>query len=124
MKHMLFALSMIALITRAAVIEIKGQADLDTKLKQHSNAVIKFYRPGCPHCVTISGDYARVSNNIPGTIFLAINTAEQANKSIFPQWGIKGVPALFFVKNGVRTEYKRGRDFTKQFEEAVKKHFA
>ena len=124
MKHIFFTLSMIVMTAQALVIEVDGQADLDTKIKQHTNVVVKFYRPNCPHCTTIEADYKKISNNIPNTIFLAINTAKPNNKTIHTPWGVKGVPALFFVKNGVKTEYKRDRNFAASFEKAAKTHFS
>lgn len=123
MKHILFVLSMLAANIHAVVIEIDGQADLNAKLKQHAHAVVKFYRPGCPHCVTIESDYKKISDNIPQVTFLAINTANPNNKAIHPQWKVRGVPALFFVKNGTRTEYKRDRNFATSFEKAIKLQF-
>lgn len=123
MKHLFFALSLIAINAHAAVVEINGQNDLDAKLKQYTQAVVKFYRPGCPHCVQIEGDYKKISEKFPEVTFLAINTATSDNKTIHPQWGVKGVPALFFVKNGNRTSYKRDRNFATSFENAVRGHF-
>ena len=123
MKHILFALSMLVLTTQAAVVEVQDQADLNSKLKQYPNAVVKFYRPGCPHCVTIKGDYERISNTFPNVGFLAVNTDTAGNKIIFPQWGVRGVPALFFVQDGVRTEHKRSGNFAASFEKAIKEKF-
>ena len=124
MKYIFFALSMLVASAHALVIEVDGQADLDTKLKQHAQAVVKFYRPGCPACKQIGPDYIRISNNLPGVTFLAVNTSSPANSAVYPQWGVRGVPTLFFVKNGARTEYKRDRNFAASFEKAVKEHFS
>lgn len=124
MKHIFFALSMLVATAQAFVVEIDGQADLDAKLKQHPQAIIKFYKPNCPHCTTIEGDYTKISAKIPNVTFLAINAATPNNKTIHPQWGVKGVPALFFVKNGIKTAYKRDRNFATSFEKAAKSHFA
>lgn len=125
MKNLTLSLWLgICLTTQANVIEINGQADLDAKLKEHPNAVLKFYRPGCPHCETIKHDYARIAQKNPTVAFLAINTAQPANRSVFPKWGVRGVPMIFFVKNGVKTEYKRGQNFAATFEPSVRTHFA
>lgn len=123
MKYLMHIFLSISLTAQANVIEVNGQAELDAKLKEHPNAVLKFYRPGCPHCETIKNDYARIAQKIPTVAFLAINTAQPANRPVFPKWGVRGVPMIFFIKNGAKTEYKRSQNFAATFEPSVRSYF-
>jgi thiol-disulfide isomerase/thioredoxin len=123
MKRIFLILGLIPFSMQAVVVEIEGQADLDAKLKEHPKAVIKFYKPNCPACRHIDADYTRISNNIPDVAFLAINTTKPDNATVYPKWGVKGVPSLFFVKNGTKTEVKRDRNFATSFEKTVTTHF-
>ncbi|MEX0848824.1 MAG: thioredoxin family protein [Candidatus Dependentiae bacterium] len=125
--YIISLLSLMSSVTQAKVIEIDGQQDLDNKLK-HPHVVIKFYRPGCPHCRAIESDYKKISDKAnkdrkDKIIFLGINTDTKGNQTIYPKWKVNGVPKLFFVKNGQKKEIPRKRDFAQSFEKDIHEHF-
>jgi thiol:disulfide interchange protein len=117
-------------VTQAEIIEIDGQQDLDSKLKEHPHAVIKFYRPGCPQCRVIESDYKIISDKVnkdrkDKIVFLAINTNNPKNKTVYQnkRWKVTGVPKLFFIKNQQEKEVPRKKDFAQSFEKDILKHF-
>ncbi len=113
----------------AQTTSVDGKDDLEKKIKEHSHVVIKFWRPGCPACKKIENDFNRISNSINKgrdnkIVFLEIDTNKPKNKKVYPEWKVTGVPAIFFIKNGKRSnEIKRKKDFAKSFETDIRSHF-
>lgn len=123
MLNMLCTLLFVA-TAHTKVVEVDGQQDLENKIENNAHVVIKFYKPNCPACKKIAHDFEQLSNKIKDVLFLGINTNRQKNKTVYPAWKVRGVPAFFFVKDGNRSqEIKRKGNFARSFEQDIRNHF-
>lgn len=61
-------------------------------------AIVDFWSPGCPHCVTFKPIYEEVAGQSPDILFAAINTdVSQENAGAY---NITGLPSVVFFMNG------------------------
>lgn len=71
--------------------------------------IIWFYRPGCPHCDNMMGEWNKFTKmrNRQDLHIRKVNTLE--NPKMAAEYEVSGVPHIVRVKEGVRTVYKGDR---------------
>lgn len=68
--------------------------------------MVKFYKPGCPHCVTMKPRFEKAASSLWWEDIQLMEMDGEKNKSIAKQFGITAYPTTLFFRDGhVVTEF-------------------
>ncbi len=73
---------------------------LNQTLKDNSKVVLDFYAEWCGPCKKLGPVLDKLASKYPDVLFVKINVDQYG--SLSDKFGVKGIPALFFFKNGER----------------------
>lgn len=83
-----------------------GDKDFDKKVKIKGPVVLYFHADWAGPCRMIEPELAEVVENYPDLTLYGVNIEEQANTAV--DLGVKGVPALLLMQDGVLVASKVG----------------
>ena len=79
--------------------------------------VIKFHTPTCVSCKTYNPIFNKVATQYPGVEFQALDATQ--NRELAAQFGIRGVPATIFLKNGMEVNRSMGPMSEQQLKQSI-----
>lgn len=83
--------------------------------------ILDFYSDGCGPCREFAKIFADVAREYPKVVFVKINVAE--HRQLQSQFGVRGVPAIFFIKNGTQVLADKGKKSAAQMRSMIKGAF-
>eukprot|EP00741_Cyanophora_paradoxa_P007871 tig00001222_g7615.t1 len=96
------------------VLEIRSEAELKdflAALGDYEGAVVKFYKPGCPACVQMEGEYEDAAATLSGRLVFAQIDYDATGMLELLDVEVDGFPTIVFVQVGADQayEHKGGR---------------
>lgn len=108
-------------LTNGEVVEIASE-DQFTQLTAQGNVVVDFYAKWCPPCKALSPvihDLAKENKHIT---FIKVDT-DQFN-ALSSKFGVKGLPTLIFLKNGLKVSSTTGSQSKNTLQEKLNNVFS
>jgi thioredoxin 1 len=99
-------------------------ANFDQRVLQRSGlTLVDFWSESCIPCRQLSRILEQLAGEIPDNILIGKVNSEQ-NPELLVRFGVRGVPALLFFKNGDLVESRTGVDRRQVLKRAVEMHAA
>lgn len=92
---------------------------LTKTLQDNPKVVLDFYAEWCGPCKKLSPVLDKLAAKYPDVLFIKINVDEFEN--ISSDYSIKGIPALFFFKDGKRVEKTSGYKSESELKSMIEK---
>lgn len=82
----------------SAVIKVTND-NYNALTKQHKLLVVDFWVPWCPPCRALGPHIEALATEYAGKVGIGKCNVDE-NRELTNQFGISGIPAIFFIKNG------------------------
>lgn len=82
----------------SAVIKVTND-NYNALTKQHKLLVVDFWAPWCPPCRALGPHIEALATEYAGKVGIGKCNVDE-NRELTNQFGISGIPAIFFIKNG------------------------
>ena len=82
----------------SAVIKVTND-NYNAITKQHTLLVVDFWAPWCPPCRALGPHIEALATEYAGKVGIGKCNVDE-NRELTNQFGISGIPAIFFIKNG------------------------
>ena len=83
---------------KSAVIKVTND-NYQALTAQHKLLVVDFWAPWCPPCRALGPHIEALATEYAGKVGIGKCNVDE-NKDLTRQFGVSGIPAIFFVKNG------------------------
>ena len=83
---------------KSAVIKVTND-NYAALTKEHNLLVVDFWAPWCPPCRALGPHIEALATEYAGKVGIGKCNVDE-NKDLTRQFGVSGIPAIFFVKNG------------------------
>jgi thiol-disulfide isomerase/thioredoxin len=75
-----------------------------------NTTVYWFYRPGCPHCDNMKGEWSKMKKSLPSKYnVIDVNTSLPENQKLSQQYNVQGVPHIVKVSASGQSVYNGKR---------------
>jgi thioredoxin-related protein len=75
-----------------------------------NTTVYWFYRPGCPHCDNMKGEWGKMKRSLSSKYtVIDVNTALPENQQLSQQYNVQGVPHIVKVSSSGQSVYNGKR---------------
>ena len=81
-----------------AVLKVTN-SNYETLTKQHNLLVVDFWAPWCPPCRALGPHIEALATEYAGKVAIGKCNVDE-NAELTNKFGISGIPAIFFIKNG------------------------
>ena len=95
--------------------EIQSQQELDQVLKDNENVIVDFWAQWCGPCKMLAPALERVQEEVNNTLIVKVNIDDVAD--IPEKYGVRSIPTLLKVKNGLIDSQKIGNRSLKELKE-------
>jgi thioredoxin 1 len=98
------------------------QANFDAQvLKRGGLTLVDFWSETCIPCKQMSRLLGELVNEVPAGVLIGKVNSDQ-NPELLARYGVRGVPALLFFKDGILVETRTGVDRKQVLKKAVEAH--
>lgn len=101
--------------------EVKNAADYQALINQDKPVLLDFYANWCGPCKALLPRIEQLATEYEGQVEIAKINVDN-NRELALQYGVKSIPALFFVQNGEVKERLLGLKTKKVLENKIKNY--
>jgi thioredoxin 1 len=103
-------------------LAVFNEANFDAEvLRRGGLTLVDFWSESCAPCKQMSRLLGELAGEVPQEVLIGKVNSDQ-NPGLLARYGVRGVPALLFFKDGVLVETRSGVDRKQVLKKAVEAH--
>jgi thioredoxin len=105
------------------IVNVKGKDELSKTIKSADKLlIVDFWAPWCGPCKMLIPTLENLAEERDDITLVKVNVEEEGNQDIAITYGVRGIPAVFFVKDGEQVDKFAGNQPRAKVEELIEKN--